>query len=102
MEGNLLVCQLSIHGSISVSASLDVGLITSIKINLEDATPINLAAGTLSSNLSGIDDVLKNGILDSRQSSRAGTQSLGLLGPGVTLSENITLRDNDDVTSRKF
>jgi len=102
VEGNLLVGQLSVDSSIGISASLNIGLVTSIKVDLENTTSINLAAGALSSDLSGVDNVLKDGILDSSQSTGAGTQSLGLLGTSITLSKNVTLGNNDDVTSREL
>ena len=102
MKGNLLVGQLSVDGSVGISASLNVGLVASIKVNLEDTTSVNLAAGALSSDLSGVDNVLKDGILDSGQSTGAGTQSLGLLGTSIALSKNVTLGDDDDVTSREL
>ena len=102
MEGNLLVGQLSVDGSVGISASLNIGLVTSIEVDLENTTSINLAAGALSSDLSGVDDVLKDGILDSSQSTGAGTQSLGLLGTSIALSKNVTLGNDDDVTSREL
>jgi len=102
VEGDLLVGQLSVDSSVGISASLNIGLVTSIKVNLKDALSINLAAGALSSDLSGVDNVLKDGILDSSQSTGAGTQSLGLLGTSIALSKNVTLSNNDDVTSREL
>ena len=102
MEGDLLVGQLSVDSSVGISASLNIGLVTSIKVNLKDTLSINLAAGALSSDLSGVDNVLKDGILDSSQSTGAGTQSLGLLGTSIALSKNVTLSNNDDVTSREL
>jgi len=102
VEGDLLVSQLSVDSSVGISASLNIGLVTSIKVNLKDTFSINLAAGALSSDLSGVDNVLKDGILDSSQSTGAGTQSLGLLGTSIALSKNVTLSNNDDVTSREL
>ena len=102
MEGNLLVGQFSVDSSIGISPSLNIGLVTSIEVNLEDTTSINLAAGALSSDLSGVDNVLEDSILDSSQGTGAGTQSLGLLGTSITLSENVTLSNNNDVTSREL
>lgn len=102
MEGNLLVGQLSVDSSVGISASLNIGLVTSIKVNLKDTTSINLAAGALSSDLSGVDNVLKDGILDGSQGTGARAQSLGLLGTSVALSKDVTLGNNDDVTSREL
>lgn len=102
MEGNLLVGQLSVDSSISISASLNIGLVTSIEVNLKDTLTIDLAAGALSSDLSGVDNVLKDSILDSSQGTGAGTQSLGLLGTSIALSKDVTLGNNDDVTSREL
>lgn len=102
MERDLLVGQLSVDGSVGISASLNVGLVTSIKVNLENTTSINLAAGALSGDLSGVDNILKDSVLDSSQGTGAGTQSLGLLGTSIALSKNVTLGNNDDVTSREL
>ena len=102
MEGNLLAGQLSVDSSVGISASLNIGLVTSIKVNLKDTTSINLAAGALSSDLSGIDNILKDGILDGSQGTGARAQSLGLLGTSVALSKDVTLGNNDDVTPREL
>lgn len=99
MERNLLVGKLSIDSSIGISTSLNIGLVTSIKVNLEHTTSINLTAGTLSSDLSGVHNILKDGILNRSQGTRTRAKTLGLLGTSVGLSENVTLCDNNDVTS---
>ncbi len=64
MEGNLLVGELSVNSSVSIGTSLNIGLVTSIKVDLEDTTSVNLAAGALSGDLGGVDNVLENGVLD--------------------------------------
>jgi hypothetical protein len=102
VEGNLLVGQLSVDSGICISASLNIGLVTSIEVNLKDTLTVHLAAGALSSDLSGVDNVLKDSILDSSQGTGAGTQSLGLLGTSIALSKDVTLSNNDDVTSREL
>jgi hypothetical protein len=102
VERNLLVGQLSINSSIGISATLNVGLVTSIKVNLKDTTSINLASGALSGDLGGVDNVLEDGILDGSQGTRAGAQSLGLLGTGIALSKDVTLGNNDEVFSREL
>ena len=102
MEGNLLIGQLSIHGSIGIGASFDIGLITSIKVHLHNSASINLAASALTSNFRGVDNILENSILDRRESTRTRTQSLGLLGTSITLSQNVALSDNDDMSTREL
>lgn len=102
MERDLLVCQLSINSSISIGAALNIGLITPIKVNLENTTSINLAAGALSGDFSGVHDILQDGILDRGEGTGAGTQSLGLLGASITLSKDVTLGNDDKVLSREF
>lgn len=64
VEGNLLVGELSVNSSVSIGTSLNIGLVTSIKVDLEDTTSVNLAAGALSGDLGGVDNVLENGVLD--------------------------------------
>mmetsp|Transcript_10644 Transcript_10644/g.22178 ORF Transcript_10644/g.22178 Transcript_10644/m.22178 type:complete len:202 (+) Transcript_10644:217-822(+) len=102
MERDLLVGQLSIHGGVGVSASLHIGLVATVKINLEDAASVDLAAGTLSSDLGGVYDVFQNGILDSSESAGTRTKSRCLLGTSVALSENVALSDNDDMLAGEF
>jgi hypothetical protein len=102
VEGNLLVGQLAIHGSIRIGTSLHIGLITSIQVHLHNSASIDLATSALTSNFRGVYNILKNGILDSRESARTGAQSLGLLGTSITLSQNVALSDDDDMTSREL
>jgi len=102
VESNLLVGQLSVNRGVGVSASLNICLVTSIKVHLEDTTSINLAASALSGDLGGVHNILEDGILYRRKGTGAGTQSHSLLGSGVTLSEDVTLGNNDDVTSREL
>lgn len=99
MESNLLVGQLTIHGSISVRASLYIGLIASIKVHLDNSASVNLATSAFAGDFRGVDDILENGILDRCERTGAGAQSRGLLGAGVALTQNVTLGDDNDVTS---
>lgn len=99
MESDLLVGQLSINGSISVGAALNIGLVTSVKVHFKNTASVNLAPGALSGNFGGVNNVLQDGVLDGSEGAGTGAQSLGLLGTGVTLSEDVTLGNNDDVTS---
>ena len=79
MERDLLVGKLVVNRCIGVDASLNIGLIASIEVDLEEPRSLDLAAGALSSDLGGVDDILKDGILDSRQGTRARAKSLRLL-----------------------
>jgi hypothetical protein len=102
MEGDLFVGQLSINSRIGISAALNVGLVASIKVNLEDTTSVNLASGALSSDLSGVHNIFKDGILNRSESTRTGAQSFGLLGTSIALAEDVTLGYNDEVLSREL
>lgn len=102
MERNLLVGQLPVHSSIGVSSALDVGLVASIKVDLQDTTSINLASGTLSGDFGGVNDIFENGILYSSESTGTGTQSLSLLATSVRLAQNVTLGNDDEMLSREF
>jgi len=102
VERNSLVGQLSIDSSIGISASLNIGLVTPIKVDLKDTTSINLAAGALAGDLGGVDNVLEDGILDSSEGARTGTKSSSLLGTSITLSKDVTLGNNDDSLSREL
>lgn len=98
----MLIGQLSIDSGVGVSASLHVGLVATVKVNLEDAASVDLAAGALSSNLGGVYDVFQNGVLDSGESAGTRAKSSGLLRTSVALSKNVALSDNDNMLSGKF
>jgi hypothetical protein len=102
VERNLLVSQLPVHSSIGVSSALNIGLVTSIKVDLQDTTPINLASGALSGDLGGVYNIFEDGILDSSKRAGTGTQSLGLLATGVRLAKNVALSNNDEMLSREL
>lgn len=86
VKGNLLVGELSIDGSESLGPSFYVCLVLGVKVNLHNSLSISLDPSSLSNNLGGVDNVLKNSILHSRQCSRARTRSTGLLVSVVGLS----------------
>lgn len=102
MERDLLVGQLSVDSSVRVGASLNVGLVASVEVNLENAAPIDLAAGALAGDFGGVDDVLEDGVLHGREGAGAGAETLRLLGAGVGLSEDVALGHDDDVTAREL
>lgn len=102
MERDLFVGQLSIDSRIGIGTTLNVGLVLSIKVNLEDTTSVDLASGALSSDLGRVHNIFKDGILNSSESTGTGAQSLGLLGTSIALSEDVTLGYNDEVLSREL
>jgi hypothetical protein len=99
VERYLLVGQLSINGGVRVGASLHVGLIPPVEVDLDDASAVDLASRALAGDLGGVDDVLEDGVLNGREGARARAKSGRLLGTGVALSEDVPLSDDDDVTS---
>jgi len=102
MERDLLVGKLVVNRCIGVDASLNIGLIASIEVDLQEPRSLDLAASALSGDLGGVDDVLKYGILDSRQGTRARTKSLRLLRSGVGLAEDLALSDDDNMTAAEL
>ena len=88
--------------SIGGNPSFYVCLILGIKVNLEDTLSIDLASGPLSSDFSGVDNIVKDGLLNSSQSSGTGSKSLGFVRPGEGFSKDGTLGNNDNLASREF
>lgn len=86
VERNLLVGQLLVDISVGCNPGLNIGLVLGIKVNLEDTLSIDLASGPLSSDFSGVDNIVKDGLLDGSQSSRTRSDTLGLVRPGEGLS----------------
>ena len=99
MERDLLVGQLSVHSGVRVRATLHVGLIPPVEVDLDDATTVDLAARALAGDLRGVHDVLQDGVLDRRERAGARAKSHRLLRPGVALAEDVALRDDDDVAA---
>jgi hypothetical protein len=101
-ETNLFVGQFGVDSSEGVSASLHVGLVLGVKVNFKDALSVNLAANTLSGDFGGVDNVLKDGVLNSGEGTGARTKTGGLLGTSVAVSKDGALSNNQNVTSREL
>uniref|UniRef100_A0A7S1KKY4 Uncharacterized protein n=1 Tax=Stephanocyclus meneghinianus TaxID=29205 RepID=A0A7S1KKY4_STEMN len=99
MERYLLISQLSVNSSICIRATFNISLITAIKIHFQNTTSVNLAAGALSSDFSGVHNILQESVLHSGEGTRTRTESLGLLGTSIRLSEDVTLGYDDKVLS---
>jgi len=102
LERNLLVCELSVDSSKSISASLNICLVLGVKVNLNNSLSVKLHSGALSNNLSRIANVLQDGVLDGSQCAGSRAGSTGFLVTVERLAQDGTLSNNQDVTSRKF
>lgn len=70
-------------------------------LHLDGLAAIDLLTGTLADNLGGVNQVLKQSIVDSSKSTRSGTRLLGVLTTS-RLGEDTALSDKDDVTVREL
>jgi hypothetical protein len=101
-EGDLLVSKLSVDGRKGISASLNIRLVLTVEVYLHDTLSVNLDACALSSNLSGVDKIVQNSLVDGGQSARARTGSIGLLVAVERLSEDSALGDQENMAAREF
>ena len=81
MERNLLVGKLVIDSSVGGGAALNSGVLV-VEVDLDNALAVDLAAGALANDFGGVENVLKDGILDGSEGAGART---GCMRPGGTL-----------------
>ena len=102
LKANLFVCELCVDSSEGIGASFNVGLVLGVEVYLKDTLSINLAADTLSSDFSWVNDILEDGVLYSSESTGARTKTGSLVRTSIALSKDGTLCNNQDVTSREL
>lgn len=102
MKGNSLVCQFIVDASIARSSTLNISLILGAKVYLQDFGSVDLTSSSFPFNFSRIDDIIKNGILNSCQGATTRTKPLSLLWSSICLSENSTLCNDQYVSTREF
>lgn len=78
-ELNSLVGELSEDGRESLELVLNLGLLLGRKEDLEELRLIKTNAGTLADDLGGVDDVLKDGVVDSGHGAGTRAADAGLL-----------------------
>jgi hypothetical protein len=86
VKDDLLVGKLAVYSSVCFNPSLHVRLISRVKGNLHNSLSIGLHSGSFSDDLSGVHDIVKDGVLDCRQCSRTRSGSTRLLVTTVSLS----------------
>lgn len=95
----MLVGELSVDSGKGISSALNIGLVLGIKVNLHDTLSVDLDAGSLPNDFGRVDEVVQDGLVDSRQCARAWAGSVRLVTAVEGLSKNGTLGDNENVTS---
>ena len=101
-EDNLFVGKLAVNGGISVRSSLNVSLVSGVKVDLHDSLSIGLYSGALSGDFGWVDDIVQDSILNGSQCSGTRTRTAGLLVTGVSLSKNGALSDDHNDLSGEF
>lgn len=96
-EAHIFVGQLVVNNSVSAQLGLNVDLIFVIQVNLENLATINLAPGPLALDLSWVNNILQNSILDGGECPATWPQSLGFLITRVGFSEDAPLCNHDNV-----
>lgn len=98
----MFVGKFIVHSSESLKFGLNIGLILSIKEYFKNPFSVSLNPGPLSGNLSGVNEIVKDGVLNSSQSSGAGKRALGLLTANVALSKDGSLSYKKNVATGEF
>lgn len=93
--------KLLVHLAKSINLIVDAGTLLSVKEDLDNLVAVLLGADTLSDDLSGVDEVREDSVVDSGES--AGPWSLlGHTAAARRKREDTTLRDEEDVTIGEF
>jgi hypothetical protein len=74
-------------------------LILRIKVNLKNSLSVNLTTSSLSNNFGWVNNIIKDSILYSSQSTAARANSRSFVGTRERFSKNSTLGDDDNLTS---
>ena len=102
VKRNLLVGQFLIHCSIGICSALYIHLILGIKVDLKNSLPIHLATSSLASNFSGIHNIIQNSLMNCSQGTRTGTDPTLCRGSTKVLTQDRSLTNEKNMTSRKF
>lgn len=98
----MLVCELAVDSGEGISASLNIRLVLGVKVDLDNSLSINLHSGALSNNLSRVDDVFQDGVLDGSKCAGSWAWSICFLVTVERLAQDGTLSNNQNVTSREL
>jgi hypothetical protein len=96
-ERHGLVGEFTIDCCIGFSLSFHIRLVLVVKGDLHDAFAVKLESGSLSCNLSRVDDILKNGVVHRSQCTRTWARTGCLLVTCIGLAQKGTLGNNKDV-----
>lgn len=88
-KGDSAACQSSVDLRVGVKTVVNTTALLLVQDNLKQLAAVLLGAETLADNLDGVDEVVKDGVVDGSQGSRTGSLLLlgvarasGSLGPG--------------------
>jgi len=105
LEVDTLAGQSLVDLRVGVEAVVNTTTLLLVKNDLEDLGAVLLGAHALANNLDGVDEVGKDGVVDSSQSARtrallglAGARAVAALGAG----QNAAGSDNEDVAVREL
>lgn len=105
LENNVAAGQSSVNLAIGIKAVVNATALLLIENDLDGLAAVLLGADTLANNLNGVDNVRKDGVVDSSQS--AGTRTLlgeSVAGAGRALGarEDTARSDDDDMAVREL
>lgn len=105
LEVDTLAGQLLVHLRVGVEAVVNTTTLLLVKNDLEDLGAVLLGAHALANNLDGVDEVGKDGVVDSSQSART-RALLGLAGAravaALRAGQDAAGSDNEDVAVREL
>merc|ERR1719402_120112 len=102
-KDNLLASQLLVHTGIRADLVLNIGLLVAVQVHFDDAASIELHADTLSNDFSGVNQVLKHGVVHGGERAAAGALLL-VLGPRLArrLGLDLALSDENNMFATEF
>jgi len=96
-EGDILTSQLLIDRRESIELTLNVLLILLVQEDLEDLAAVESDTGALSDDLCWVNKILKNGLVNSSQSTGVGALLLSNTVVATSLGEDAALANNNNV-----
>lgn len=97
LEGDLLTSELGVDSLEGVDLVVNRGELLGIQVDLVELVAANLVTAALANDVGGVDKVLEDGLVDSRESAASGTL-LVLLGTlAASLGEDAALAEEDDM-----
>jgi hypothetical protein len=101
-EDGILSSDLLVHGGKGVQFVFNVLLVLGVQVDFEDRRSVNPVADALANNLGGVDEVIKDGLVDGSDSARSGAVLLGLPAARGGLADDSPLDNQHNGLANEF